>query len=91
MERPKGATMTPFDAFIQFLAGFIPQFSIWWLVKGLFVLGLALYLAFAVIVIRQVGLMSRTLDGEFNLPLKFVAWIHFFVALGIFLIALLIL
>jgi len=83
--------MTPFDAFIQFLAGFIPQFSIWWVVKGLFVLGLALYLAFAAIVIRQVGLMSKTLAGEFNVPLKLISWVHFLVAVAVFLLVLVIL
>jgi hypothetical protein len=83
--------MTPFEKFIQFLAQVIPNFNIWWLIKGFFAVGLILYLAFTIIVIRQVGLMAKTLDGEFNLPLKFVAWVHFLVALGIFLMVLLIL
>lgn len=83
--------MTPFDAFIQFLTGFLPHFSIWWLVKGLFVIGLTLYLAFAVIVIRQVGLMSKTLDGEFGPPLKLISYVHLLVALAVFLLALVIL
>lgn len=83
--------MTPFDAFIQFLTGFIPYFSIWWLVKGLFALGLALYIAFAVIVVRQVGLMSKTLNGEFAAPLKLISYVHLLVALAVFLLALVIL
>lgn len=83
--------MTPFEKFIQFLAEILPRFSIWWLVKGLFVLGLALYLAFAVIVIRQVGLMSKTLNGEFAIPLKLISYVHLLVALAVFLLALVIL
>jgi len=83
--------MTPFEAFIQFLAGFISQFSIWWLVKCLFVLGLALYFAFALIVIRQVGLMSKTLNSEFALPLKLISWIHLLAAGVVFLLVLVIL
>ena len=83
--------MTPADNFIQFLVKIIPTLSLWLLVKILFIIGLALYLAFAVIVIRQVGLMAKTLDGEFNLPLKFVAWAHLIVSLGVFLLAIFIL
>jgi len=35
--------------------------------------------------------MGKTLDGEFNPLLKFIAWIHLLVAVGVFLLALLIL
>jgi len=83
--------MTPAEKFIQFLANIIPTFSIWLLIKILFVIGLFLYLAFAVIVIRQVGLMGKTLDGEFNLPLKFIAWVHLIISLGVFLLAIFVL
>lgn len=83
--------MTPFEKFIQILAEAIPNFSIWWLVKGLFVVGLGLYIAFAVIVIRQVGLMSKTLNGEFAKPLKFISWVHLLAALVVFLLALVVL
>jgi len=83
--------MTPAEKFIQFLARTIPNLSIWLLIKVFFVVGLFLYLAFAVIVIRQVGLMGKTLDGEFNLSLKFVAWVHLIFSLGVFLLALFIL
>lgn len=83
--------MTPFEKFIQFLAEILPQVSIWWLVKALFVVGLGLYIAFAVIVIRQVGLMSKTLNGKFAIPLKLISYVHLLVALAVFLLALVIL
>jgi len=83
--------MTPAENFIQFLVKIIPTLSVWLLVKILFIIGLVLYLAFALIVIRQVGLMGKTLDGEFNLSLKFIAWIHLVVSLGVFLLAIFIL
>jgi len=83
--------MTPAENFIEFLAKTIPNLSIWLFVKILFITGLFLYLAFAVIIIRQVGLMGKTLDGEFNLPLKFIAWVHLLVSFGIFLLVLFIL
>jgi len=83
--------MTPAENFIEFLVKTIPNLSIWFFIKILFVVGLFLYLAFAVIVVRQVGLMGRTLDGEFNLPLKFIAWVHLIISLGVFLLAIFIL
>ena len=83
--------MTPAEKLIQFLVEIISRFSIVWLFKAFFIIGLFLYLAFGVIVVRQVGLMGKTLDGEFNPLLKFIAWIHLLVAVGVFLLALLIL
>jgi len=83
--------MTPAEKFIQFLVETVSAFSIWWLIKILFIIGLFLYLAFGLIVIRQVGLMGKTLNSEFNLLLKFTAWVHLIVSLGVFLLALFIL
>ena len=83
--------MTPFENLLEFLAETIPGLSIWSFVKILFLVFLFLYIAFALIVTRQVGLMSRTLDGEFAFPVKVVAWLHLLVAVGVFLLALTIL
>jgi len=83
--------MTPAERFIKFLAEVFLKFNFWLLIKAFFIIGLGLYLAFAVIVIRQVGLMGKTLNGSFNSSLKFVAWIHFLASLVVFLLALVIL
>jgi len=80
--------MTPAEKFIKSLAGALSDFNIWWLVKYLLIFGLFLYLAFGMIIIRQVALMGKTLNGGFNFLLRFIAWIHFLVAIGIFLLAL---
>jgi len=79
--------MTPFEQFIQFLVNLGPSFTFWWLVKILFLIGLGLYLAFAVIVVRQVKMMSQALDGSFNLVIKFISWVHLGVAIGVFILA----
>ncbi len=83
--------MTPADQFVQFLADIIRTFNVWSLVKILFLIALAIYLAFAAIVIRQVGLMSETVKSTLEIPLKTIAWIHLLVAIGVFLLALAIL
>lgn len=83
--------MTPSDKFIQILANILLNLKIWMIIKGLVIIGLGVYLGFAIIIIRQVGLMSKTLNGEFAAPIKLISWIHLLVALGVFLLALVIL
>ena len=63
----------------------------WILLKFLFLIAFLLYIAFAVIVIRQVKLMGQTLNGALNLPLKLIAWVHFLVAVSVFVLALVVL
>ncbi|MFC1727097.1 DUF5657 family protein [Patescibacteria group bacterium] len=74
------------------LASFFPAWlSPWIFIKILFLIGLTLYLAFAGMVVRQVNLMTRTLQGGYDRTLKLVSWAHLIVALGIFLLSLIIL
>lgn len=83
--------MTPAEQFIKFLGNFILNFNIWWLVKALFVIGFGIYIAFSVIVVRQVGLMAKTVQTNYNLPIKLIAWVHLCAAVLVFLLALLML
>lgn len=83
--------MTPFERLIQFLVNFSPALTVWLLVKILFLAGLAIYIAFAVIVVRQVNLMIQALNGGFDFPIKLISWIHLGVAIAVFLLALVIL
>jgi hypothetical protein len=66
------------------------NFSLWLLVKIMVLIGLGIYIGFAVIVIRQVSLMTKTLNTPFELLLKLIAWLHLIVAIGIFFLALII-
>lgn len=65
--------------------------SVWLLVKIFILLFLAIYIVFSMVVIRQIKLMLQTLDMGLNLPIRFIGWGHFLFAVGIFVIALLIL
>ncbi|MCH7951602.1 hypothetical protein IH980_02630 [Patescibacteria group bacterium] len=75
------------QALVQIPAEF--EQSIWGIAKLFVLVGLLLYLAFAVVVIRQVQLMARTVTGELDGKIRAVAWVHFAFAVGIFLLALL--
>lgn len=63
----------------------------WLAIKWILVMGLFLYIFFSVMVVRQVGLMSRALNGAFKAPLKFLAWGYLGATVATFLTAILIL
>jgi hypothetical protein len=65
--------------------------SVWFAAKIFILLFLGIYIIFALVVIRQIALMSGTLDMGLNLPIIFVGWAHFLFAVGIFVIALILL
>lgn len=66
-------------------------FSVWALLKGGLLITLALYVVFAVIVLRQIYMMTETLSSSFDWLLKIFAWAHFILGIVVFLFALIIL
>lgn len=79
-----------FNLFSQFLEN--PNLVLWLVVKILFIIGLGLYLAFPLLVIRQLKAFGRILGFYvFDLPLRLIAWVHLAVAVVVFLLALTIL
>ncbi|MBI4034951.1 MAG: hypothetical protein HY381_00960 [Candidatus Chisholmbacteria bacterium] len=79
--------MSGFDLLLVLLQGV----TVWVVVKWLMVVALGLYGVFAVVVIRQVQLMSRTLNGALELPLRVIAYTHLGVAVAMLVLALVIL
>ena len=79
--------MSGFDRLLTIL----PGVTIWIVAKWLMVAALGLYLVFAVVVIRQVQLMSRTLNGALELPIKLIGYVHLAIAVGVLVMALVIL
>lgn len=79
--------MTPLER----LAQVSPLLNALLIVKLFILLGLMLYLIFAMVVVRQVQLMNQTLKGSLNLPLRLFAWVHFGLAVLVFLFALVVL
>lgn len=65
--------------------------SVWFLVKILFLVAIVVYIIFALVVVRQVGLMTDTLEVGFERPVRIIAWVHLFFAMGILILAILIL
>lgn len=67
------------------------RIQLWDIVKILLEIGLLIYVIFALIVIRQVDLMGHVIGIKLTPILRLLAVVHFFVSIGIFLLALFIL
>lgn len=65
--------------------------SIWLIVKIFAIFGLGIYVLFSLIVVRQVQLMTDTLEVGFESPIRLIALLHLIVSLGVFILALFIL
>ncbi len=72
-------------------ADIIDQYHGWIVVKILFLIGIAVYVIFALTVWRQTQLMDRVLKINIVPSFKTLALIYFLIAVGYFLLALLIL
>lgn len=62
--------------------------SIWLVFKIFALVLLGLYLVFALVMVKQVQLMTNTLQLGFELPVKVLSYIHFIFAAFVFLTAL---
>ena len=68
-----------------------PGLSIWLVAKIFALVALGIYIVFALVVVRQVNLMVKTLEVGFEGIIKLVAWAHLFFAIIVFITAMLIL
>jgi len=63
----------------------------WSLVEIFVLVGLTVYIIFAIVVVRQVNHMTNTLEVGFETPVRLAAWMHLFFAIGTFAVSLFIL
>ena len=61
--------------------------SLWFLVKVGSIIGLVIYVIFAFVVMKQVNLMTETLEIDFERPIKTVAALHFLFAVFVLIFA----
>ena len=65
--------------------------SVWVIAKYIVVFGLLLYLVFAVVMVRQVQLMIKTIESGFEWGIKLLAYFHLLFAIAVLLFAIIIL
>ncbi|MDP3888772.1 MAG: hypothetical protein Q8Q24_01880 [bacterium] len=63
------------------------QDSLWEIVKFLFLFAIFLYIAFSLVVVKQIFMMTKTIGGQLEVPLKIVAILHLFAAIFVFILA----
>lgn len=56
--------------------------------KVLLLILVGLYVIYALVIVRQIGLMSRTINTTFESILKIIGWIHFFLSIAVFVVIL---
>lgn len=62
--------------------------SVWFIVKIFFLIAIGVYDLFAIVVVRQVQLMTDTLEVGFETPIRLLSLLHLLVAIGVFILAL---
>ena len=70
---------------------YILNFAVWDLARGILLLFLALYIVFALLVVRQINLLNSVLGTHFSPLFRMVAVLHVLLAVGVFVFALMIL
>lgn len=73
------------------LISFLTNIPVWAIVKVFFIIALLIYLIFASVVVRQAQLMTQVISGQLNWIIKIIAWLHFFFALFVIFLAVVIL
>ncbi len=58
--------------------------------KIFMVVGTALYIFFALVVVKQVGIMTESIEADMNPYAKLFAWAHLFLAIGLLVVAIVI-
>ncbi|MBN1263436.1 MAG: hypothetical protein JW991_03685 [Candidatus Pacebacteria bacterium] len=79
-------TESPFAEISGGLVGL--NLGLWGLVKLGVVLGLLIYVGFAVMILRQVGLMNQSLSADLSLRLNYLARFYLTATIIVFFIAL---
>jgi len=65
--------------------------SVWMVVKWFIILALVLYLIFAFVIIRQVQLMTKTLEVGFEGQIRIISYLHLIAAIAVLMMALIVL
>jgi len=68
-----------------------PNFPTWGIAKGFVLFGLAIYIIFGFVIVRQVKLMTDTLQLGYEATAKTFSYLHLMFTIAVFIFALLIL
>jgi hypothetical protein len=76
---------------MEVLIDFFSGTGIWTIAKILVIIGLVIYLIFALVVVKQVKMMTKVISGDLDLLIKLISWVHFLVTIFTIFLAIIIL
>ena len=76
---------------MESISTFTSGISIWFILKIVAIILLSMYLVFALVVVRQVKMMTSTLQLGFEGPVKMFGYLHLLFAVLVLLFAIIIL
>lgn len=65
----------------------LSQITLFGVVKWMTVAGLVMYTAFAVVIVRQVGVMTEAVEDDVNGIISLFAWVHLLLAAALIVLA----
>lgn len=68
-----------------------PNFPVWGIAKVFVLFGMTMYVVFGFVLVRQVKLMTDTLQLGFEGMIKILSYVHLLITIAVFIFALLIL
>ncbi|KKU67875.1 MAG: hypothetical protein UX92_C0028G0007 [Candidatus Amesbacteria bacterium GW2011_GWA1_47_20] len=69
------------------LIDLISKFTLFGVVKWMCVVGLLMYTVFAVVIVRQVGVMTEAVEDDVNGIISLFAWVHLLLAIALVILA----
>jgi len=73
------------------LVDIIRNLTLFGVIKGFFVVGLVMYVAFSLVIVRQIKSMTEAVEDEFNGLISLFAWMHLLLAIGVMVLAIVVL
>ncbi len=71
----------------EFIVNSLEKITLFGLVKWMFVGGLVMYVAFSVIIVKQVGVMTEAIEDDVNGVILMFAWAHLLLAIALVILA----
>lgn len=65
--------------------------SIWTITKVFFLVAIAIYVVFAFVMVKQVNLMTDTLEVDFETSIRIISYLHLIFSVVVFVVALILL
>jgi len=65
----------------------VEKITLFGVVKWFLVVGLLMYVAFAVVIVRQVKIMTEAVEDDVNGVISLFAWVHLLLAVALVILA----